>query len=51
MFSKIKLSKKQQKDNTYISFDDFIQMMINCSDEQFISTFNWFKSMRETNLQ
>lgn len=38
------------KENRYDSFDDFIRMMIECSDEQFESTFNWLKSMRKPKL-
>ena len=49
MLKKEKPLKKPKKPNTYTSFDDFIQMMLTCSDEQFESTCQWFKNMRNTN--
>ena len=53
MFEKIKkrkMEKFKKEKNNYFSFDDFITMMLDCSEEQFESTFNWFKSMRKPKL-
>ena len=36
--------------NRYEMFDDFIRMMIECSDAQFESTCLWLKSMRKPKL-
>ena len=46
---KTKKSATPKDDNNYISFDDFVNMLINCSDEQFESIFSWLKIMREDN--
>lgn len=50
MFKIKKPLKKQKQLNTYTSFDDFIQMMLTCSDEQFKSTCEWLATMRKTNI-
>lgn len=47
--------KKNTKINTgknrYDTFDDFITLMLECSDEQFECTFNWFRRMRKRNIK
>ena len=57
---KIMLKKqKQQKStnaplhnkNEYSSFDDFIDLMLTCSQDQFESTYFWFREMREKNIK
>ena len=50
MFKKEKPLKKPKQFNNYTSFDDFIQMMLTCSDEQFESTCQWLATMRKTNI-
>jgi hypothetical protein len=51
--------QKQQKptnaplhnNNEYSSFDDFINLMLTCSQDQFESTYSWFREMREKNIK
>jgi hypothetical protein len=47
--------KKQNKNMTpkktqYDTFDDFMHMMIECSEEQFESICLWLKSMRKPKM-
>ena len=48
LFKKIKKAKPQSA-NDYLTFDDFIEYMLNCSEEQFQSTYNWLSDMRKPN--
>lgn len=43
-------TKKNPEKNRYVTFDDFIRMMLECSDEQFESNCLWLRSMRGTKL-
>lgn len=49
MLTKKKKTAKPQNANNYLFFDDFIEYMLNCSEEQFQSTFNWLSDMRKSN--
>ena len=49
MFKIINPFKKPKQTNNYTSFDDFIQMMLTCSDEQFKSICAWLEIMRNNN--
>lgn len=53
MFIKLKQQKNKKTilhNNQYSSFDDFINMMLTCSEVQFDSTVSWFKDMRKNNI-
>lgn len=46
MFKIFKFFKRPKQKEYYSSFDDFIQMMLTCSDEQFKSICAWMEIMR-----
>jgi hypothetical protein len=51
--------QKQQKptnaplhnNNEYSSFNDFIDFLLTCSQDQFESTYSWFRNMRENKTE
>lgn len=46
MFKKSKPPKQTKSEQSYTYFEDFIQMMLTCSDEQFKSICAWLEIMR-----